>query len=205
MEMNKHWVEESFEECGAILNGHFVLNSGRHSKTYLEKTMIYSDGQRISDICFEMGAQVAMSLPDWNNGIEVVVGPAIGGIILSHEVSKRLSGIYNRSVFSVFTEKDNFDNQVFKRPGFKKLLAGASVLIVDDILTTGGSVNKVIKAVLEAGGNPAAVVVICNRGGVQTSDVMNYPLFQLWQTSIEDWAPDKCPLCQAGVPITNVK
>ena len=199
-------IEETLKEYGALLKGHFVLTSGKHSNQYLDKTMIYPDGENISDICFEMANEMGKAFPEWaNKRIEVVVGPAEGGIILAHEVAKRLSELYGHKVFSVFTEKDANDKQVLKRLSFRKIVAGSLVLIVDDVLTTGGSIMKVIREVQEAGGLVKAVAVICNRGDVHSSDIMDYQLFSLWKTDIESWPAEQCPLCQKGISITNLK
>lgn len=184
--MEKHWVEEIFEECGAILNGHFVLASGRHSGKYLEKALIYVDPERVSDLCYEMAAEASRI-----KNIEAVVGPAMGGISLSQWIAYYLSDLYQRKVLSLFTEKNKAKKQVLKR-GYQKLVAGKQVLVVDDILTTGGSVKQVIKEVVKAGGEVAAVCVTCNRGGV-TSEKLGYPLFWLWKADIESWTPEECP------------
>ena len=191
--MDKHWVEEVFERCGALLSGHFVLTSGRHSGKYLDKTMVSPDGQEIADICFEMASEIGSRFPE----IEVVVGPAEVGIIIAHEVAKSLTEFYQRKVYSAFTEKDAVKKQILKR--FKNLVYGRRVLVVDDVMTTGSSVKKIINEVHKAGGIVVAVGVICNRGGAS----LDYPLFSFWQTEIEDWLPEKCPLCRDGIPINK--
>lgn len=204
--MNKRRMQRIFEKQGAVRKGHFPLASGKHSGEYLDKTAIYPDGKMISAICSEMADEVGKAFPEWaHKRVEAVVGPAMGGIILAHEAAKRLSKIYGKKVYSVFTEKDDKGNQALQRQAFRKRVAGSLVLVVDDILTTGGSVNGVIRAVQEAGGHVIAVAVICNRGGVKSSDIMDYPLFWLWETDIESWEPKDCPLCKQNIPLEDPK
>ncbi|MBI2450607.1 MAG: orotate phosphoribosyltransferase [Candidatus Nealsonbacteria bacterium] len=196
----KHWVEEKFEECGAILDGHFVLASERHSKTYLEKALVYVNPEIVSELCYQMAINVGLSSKVSVSNIECVVGPSLGGIILSQFTAYHLSSMFSKNVLSLFTEKDAAGKQVLKR-GYQKLIAGKRVLIVDDILTTGESIKQVAQAVEQAGGIIVAVAVICNREDV-TSAKLGYPLFCLWRTNIESWPAKECPLCQRGIPIT---
>ena len=194
---DKHWVEEIFEKCGALLKGHFVLSSWRHSGEYLDKSLILPDGEEMADIGWQMANEATV----FNQRIEVVVGPAQGGIIIAHEVAKHLTDFYQEKVHSVFTEKNSDGTQFFKRPGFKKLVAGKSVLIVDDIFTTGQQIKSVAKEVEKTGGRILGVIVICERGEID-SEKIGYPLFSLWKTKIKDWSAKTCPLCIEGkIPI----
>ncbi|MBI2042046.1 MAG: orotate phosphoribosyltransferase [Candidatus Nealsonbacteria bacterium] len=196
---DKHWVEEIFEECGATLYGHFELTSGRHAEKYLDKAIVLAHTTECCDICWQIAQEVGMHYID----VEAVVGPAYGGIILSHNVARALEDFCGE-VLALFTEKDKQGKQVLKR-GYKKLLAGKKVLIVDDILTTGGSIKQVIKEVEDAGGQVMAVAVICNREGVTSKDIGGYPLFSLWNTNIESWESDNCPLCKENIPLEDPK
>lgn len=203
MEEKKHWVAEIFENHGAILMGHFELTSGRHTREYLDKAMIFPYVEECRDICWEIARNVGAHYID----VDAVVGPAYGGIILSHNVAHALAedSDSGRMVLALFTEKDKQGKQVLKR-GYKKLLAGKKVLIVDDILTTGGSIRQVIKEVEDAGGKVVAVAVICNRGGLTSEDIGGYPFFSLWNTKVESWDPDEwCPLCEDNIPLENPK
>jgi len=198
----KHWVEEIFERCGAIRRGHFKLTSGRHTGKYLDKAMVLPYVPECRDICREMAENAGMHHID----ADAVVGPASGGIILSHNVAHYLEDFADRPVLALFTEKDNNGRQVLRKR-YKELLAGKRVLIVDDNLTTGGSIRQVAKEVEDAGATVAAVVIICNRGGVTSEDIGGYPLLALWNIDIESWepGPDTCPLCAAGVPLEDPK
>ncbi|MBI2626539.1 MAG: orotate phosphoribosyltransferase [Candidatus Nealsonbacteria bacterium] len=195
--MGKNKIEAMFEQCGAILAGHFILTSGRHSDRYLEKALVYTDPERVSNLCFDLGSKVR------GIRIEAVVGPAVGGVGLSLMTAYHIASLANYKVLSLFTEKNKEGKQTLKR-GYQKLIAGKKVLIVDDILTTGGSVKEVADEVARAGGKVVAVAVLCNRGGI-ISEKLGYPLLHLWETNIESWTPEFCPLCQKGIPITNLK
>lgn len=200
--MAKHWVEEIFEKCGAILEGHFVLAFRRHSGKYLDKYMLYyTDPESVCDLCFEIAAEMREKYQDPRKRIEAVVAPAWGGIILSQWIAYFLRTAWQGKVLSLSTGKNEAGNQVLNKR-CQKLIAGKSVLIVDDILTTGGTIKEVVKEVHKAGGRIIAVAVICNRGGV-TSDQLGFPLFSLWETKIEDWVEEDCPLCEAGIPINE--
>lgn len=194
--MPKHPVEKIFEECGAILEGHFVLSSKKHSGKYLDKARIYTDPERVCDLCLEMANKIKERYQD----IEAVVAPALGGIILAQWLAYFLRSNHQEKILSLFTEKDQSGSQILKR-SYQKLVAGKKVLIVDDILTTGSSIKQVIEEVKKSEGRVMAVEVICNRGGVTSEKIGGYPLFSLWETKIESWSEDECPLCKAGVPV----
>lgn len=196
----KHWVEEVFDNCGAILRGHFKLTSGRHAEVYLDKAMVFPHVTECRDICWQIAQEFGTHYID----VDAVVGPAYGGIILSHNVAHFLEDFAGGPVLALFTEKDQNNKQVLKR-GYRKLLAGKTVLIVDDILTTGGSIKQVAKEVEDAGAIVSAVAVICNRGGVASEGIGGYPLFSLWNTNTESWESNECPLCAAGAPLTDPK
>lgn len=194
----KHWVEEIFENCGAILRGHFKLASGRHAEAYLDKAMVFPHVEECRDIYWQMAEEVGMHYID----VDAVIGPASGGIILSHNVAHFLEDFAGKPVLVLFTEKDKNGKQVLRKR-YKELLVGKRVLIVDDILTTGGSIKQVAKEVEDAGAKVVAVAVICDRE--ETS--VGYPLFSLWNTDIESYdpGPDTCPMCAAGIPLEDPK
>jgi len=204
--LEKHWVEQAFERSGAILKGHFCLASNLHSDWYLDKFLVYTDPTGTEKICVAI-AYIAFYDQDTELPIQIVVGPEKGGIVLAHTVARLLrEHTPNKEVISVFTEKGPQNRQTL-RESFRKLVAGKRVLIVDDILLTGGSVRQVIEAIENCYGQIVRIGVICNRGKVTSQDIGGFPLFALWETEIESWepGPEKCPLCKAGVPITELK
>ena len=179
-------VENIFRAAGAILEGHFQLTSGLHSATYWEKFRVLQYPHYTEQLC----SIIARHFRD--KGVEVVAGPALGGIIIAFEVARQLGIRY------IIAEREG-DGRAFKR-GFT-IARGERVLIVDDVLTTGTSVLEVIKAVRKLGGEPIGVGVLVDRSqGRTTFDV---PLFSCYQVAIPTYAPEQCPLCARRVPLTK--
>jgi orotate phosphoribosyltransferase len=181
-------VERVFRESGALREGHFILASGRHSSLYLEKFQVLQHPADTERLCGAI-ASWARSL-----GIDTVAGPTTGGIILAHEVARQLG------VRAIYAERrEGAPGREFRR-GFA-LAAGERVLVVDDIMTTGGSVQETIDAVRSAGGTVAGASVLVDRsGGVKRLDV---PVHSLWRLEIASYAPAECPLCAKGIPATH--
>ncbi|HEX77377.1 MAG TPA: orotate phosphoribosyltransferase [Dehalococcoidia bacterium] len=180
-------VERILEECGALLEGHFLLTSGRHSPKYLEKFHILQYPHLTQYLCSMMADHFR------GRGIEVVAGPTVGGVVLAFEVARQLE------VRAIFAEREG-EGRAFKR-GFT-LNPGEQVLVVDDILTTGGSIREVMTAVENLQGKTAGVAVLVDRSerGVD----FGVPLFSCHKLSLPTYAPEECPLCALGVPLTKL-
>src|SRR3989344_3571173 len=156
-----------------IVDDHFVYTSGKHGSVYVRKDRLYPNTQKTSDVC----KLIAKKFKDKN--IDIVVGPSIGGIILSQWTAYHLTKLKKKEVLGVFTEKDEESNQVFKRD-YDKLVENKNVLIVEDLTTTGGSVAKVVKSVKKAGGKVIAACVMINRDPQKvTSKTIGAPLSSL--------------------------
>ncbi len=179
-------LEEQLQARGALLRGHFQLASGRHADTYIEKFRILQWPDLTSDLC----RQIAGHFRGLTN---LVAGPTTGGTILSFETAKHL-GL--RSIIA--ERKDAGEGREFKR-GFE-IGPGDRVLVVDDILTTGGSVRDVIDAVRARGAEVAGVGMLVDRSGGHTDFGM--PFFACLTVNIASWAPADCDLCRQGVPLT---
>jgi orotate phosphoribosyltransferase len=178
-----------FIDSGALLSGHFLLSSGLHSPSYLEKFQVLQYPKYVEMLC----EQIALRCADEN--IEVVVGPTTGGVLLAYEVGKQLG------VRGLFAERENEQsNARVLRRGFK-IEANSRVLIVDDIFTTGGSVIETVKAVQQAGGNVVAVSVLADRSPKPVD--LGIKLIPLIKLDVEAYPPDQCPLCKDGIPITK--
>jgi orotate phosphoribosyltransferase len=137
-----------------------------------------------------------------HDNVQVVIAPAIGGVILMTWTARHLSELTDREVLGVYAEKDG-DGFVIKR-GYDKIVAGKNVLVVEDLLTTGGSVKKVIEATRALGGNIVGLAVLCNRGGITAQDVGGVPkLFALTNVKLDAWDEADCPLCAQGVSINT--
>ena len=185
--MTEKEVYDLLIETGAIMKAHFLLTSGNHSQYYVEKFNVLQHPKYTEKLCQAM----AEHFKDAN--IETVVGPVTGGIILAHETGKALG------TRAIFTER--VDGKMTFRRGFT-LHEGERVLIVEDVVTTGGSIREVIDVVKKFGGVPVAVAMLVDRsGGKATFD--GVPNFALLHMDVETYAPENCPLCAEGVPLTK--
>ena len=181
-------VERVFRDSGALREGHFILASGRHSPLYLEKFQVLQHPAETERLCSAIAA--------WARSLEVdtVAGPTTGGIILAHEVARQL-GV--RAIYAERREKGT--GREFRR-GFA-LRPEERVLVVDDIMTTGGSLQETLDAVRSAGGRVVGAAVLVDRsGGAADLDV---GIEALWRLQIPSYAPAECPLCAKGIPATH--
>jgi orotate phosphoribosyltransferase len=189
---------ELLKKTKAILaDSHFVGTSGRHFPVYLNKDALYPHTVETS----RMGELFANKNQDLN--IDVVVGPALGGIILSTWAAYHLSKLKNKQILGVYTEKTPEGGQVLTR-GYDKLVKGKNVLVVEDLTTTGGSVKKVVASINQAGGRVAAVCVMVNRDSkLVTSESVGAPFRSLAVLEVPSYDAAACPLCKANVPINT--
>lgn len=194
----KDYILSILRDQEAILQGHFVYTKGDHGSAYINKDAMYVWPDTIREICKYMAE------PFLHDDVDTVVGPAIGGVILSTRVAESISRITRDPVASVFAEEhDQFPGRVFKR-GYAVHVKDKRVLVVEDILNTGGSVHEVVKEVRRVGGEVIGVSAICNRGGVKPEDIGNPPrLVSLVNIAMERYPADDCPLCKKGVPINT--
>jgi len=179
-------VKELFIKTGAILEGHFLLTSGNHSPLYLEKFQVLQHPEYTSLMCKDLAEIFA------EDNVQLVVGPATGGILLAHEVGKNLG------TRAIFTEREN-GKMVMKR-GFA-IAPGERVLIVEDIVTTGGSVVEVMDIVKAQGGEIVGIGLLVDRSGGKAD--FGVPKQALLTLEVPTYAADQCPLCKAGVEITK--
>jgi orotate phosphoribosyltransferase len=186
-------VFKLLEDTKAILVGtHVVYTSGRHGDAYVDKDALYPFPGIVSSICAEFAQRYSSAK------IEVVAGPALGGIALSQWTAHHLSR--SSQVLAVFAEKQTDGGFPFKR-GYDALLRNKTVLLVEDIITTGGSIKAVSDAVREAKGVVAGVSAICNRGGVRAEDFGAPMLFSITELPLTSWPQSECPLCRQRVPV----
>jgi len=192
-------VVKILKDIQAIETGdHFVYTSGKHGSVYVRKDMLYPNTKMTSQVCKLFAKKFK------NKDIDVIVGPSVGGIILSQWTAYHLSKLKNKDVLGVFTEKDEEGDQIFKR-GYDKLVKNKKVLIVEDLTATGGSVAKVVKSVKKAGGKVIAVCVMINRNPEKViSKSIGAPLSQLGIFKAEAFPANKCPLCKKNVPINTI-
>lgn len=195
--MSEQEIRKVFEDCGAILNGHFVFTSGRHGSMYINKDAIFPHIKAIKTLCRQIALRAKHLNPD------VVIGPVTGGVILSQWVVHHLIVELEREVLAVYAEKF-LEKKFLIRRGYDKLIDGNKVFVVEDVLTTGGSAAGVVKLVRLCGGEVVGVGALCNRGKVTVKDVGNVPeLITLLNLDLESWEEKECPLCQKGIPINT--
>ena len=194
-------VEELFVASGALRQGHFQLKSGRHAERYLEKFQVLQYPQAVTELCAQLAALVAAPAA---RRVDVVVGPTTGGVILAFEVARQLGvrGIFAEEV----RDPDGTTRREFRR-GFA-LAEGERVLLVDDILTTGGSLVAMLPPIEAAGAELVLAAVLVDRSGgltSVTSPVSGYafPATALWTLDLPTFEPGAatCPACAAGVPL----
>lgn len=180
-----------------ITDSHIVYTSGKHGSVYINKDALYPHTEETSQV----GKMFAEKHKDLD--IDVVVGPALGGIILSTWTAYHLSQIKGKEILGIYTEKDAESNQVFTRR-YDKLVAGKNILVVEDITNTGGSIKKVINSVKEAGGNVIASCVMVNRDPENViSESVGAPFSALGILKATAHEEGECPLCKNNVPINT--
>ncbi|HVT11544.1 MAG TPA: orotate phosphoribosyltransferase [Fimbriimonadaceae bacterium] len=179
-------LSQLLEASGAILRGHFLLTSGRHSDVYFEKFRIIEQPQVLSTLCGEIAAHYA------DMGVEYVAGPTTGGIIIAFEVARQMG------IPAVYVETENGKKTL--RRG-KTLPTGARVLIVDDVLTTGTSLFETREAIEAAGGAPVGYGVLIDRSAEGAS--FGLPLYAAYKVEAQSYAPDEVPAWLAEIPITK--
>jgi len=203
-------TEELFRRSGALREGHFQLKSGRHGDAYVEKFAVLSDPAATSELCgFWAAAFRGVDEDGASEGpatarVDVVAGPTTGGVILAFETGRQLG---TRAIFAEeVRDGDGATHRAFRR-GFR-IERGERVLLVDDILTTGGSLLAMLPAVEAMGGEIVACAVLVDRsGGMATLTSprtgRTYPLHSLWQLDLPTYepGPPTCPGCAAGIPL----
>jgi orotate phosphoribosyltransferase len=195
-------TEALFRSSGAFREGHFLLKSGRHGDAYVEKFQVLQDPAATSELCgfFAQHGRGRDNAPL----VDLVAGPTTGGIILAFETARQL-GV--RSIFAEEVRADDGSTRREFRRGFR-IEPGERVLLVDDILTTGGSLVAMLPAVEAMGGEIVECVVLVDRSGGRTTlssptTGRTYPLRSLWQLDLPTYEPGEatCPRCADGTPI----
>lgn len=183
-----------FKKTGAIITDtHVVYASGKHGDTYINKDAVYPHTKEISKLCKEL----ALKYKD--TGVEVVAGPTVGGVILSQWTAHYLGVL---AVFAEETISESGEKKRFFKRGYDKLISGKKVLVVEDILTTGGSVKLVVDAVRALGGDVVGCGALVNRGNVQDEDA-GAKIHALMNIKLDAWDEKDCPLCKKGVPVNT--
>lgn len=183
--MNTEEVLEIFRECGAMLEGHFILTSGLHSPVFLQKARVFMHAEQTEKLCSALADRIKNEIPE---GIDYVVGPAVGGIIPAYETSRHL-GVPN-----VWVEREE---GVFKLRRFE-LPDAARVVIIEDIVTTGLSIRETVKSLQDIGADVLAAACLVDRSAGK-SDV-GVPLISLAEYEVPAYKADEVPAEMREIP-----
>ncbi len=181
-------VMKKFEQAGAIQKGHFKLTSGVHSDTYIQCAQVMQYPGFMNNLCSELGKKFR------GNDIDVIVGPAIGGIIMAHVMAQ----VLGPWVRAIFTEREN--GKMRLRRSFE-IKEGEKVLVVEDVTTTGSSVREVIEIVKSRKGKVVGVGVLIDRSGGRVN--FGVKTEKLLTVDIKTYLPEECPLCKEKIPIAK--
>ncbi len=179
--LSKERVLEILKEAGVLMEGHFLLTSGRHSNKYLQCAKIFRNTKYSEELCRDLAEQFK------DDQIQLVIGPAMGAVQMAYEVSRHI-GCEN-----FFAERE--DGVMTLRRGFA-VQPGQRVLVVEDVVTTGGSVREVMDIVQKAGGVVAGVGVVVDRTGGKID--FGVPLKSVISLDVQSWEAGECPVCKEG-------
>lgn len=186
MSLDQTKILNIYKESKALLEGHFLLTSGMHSNYYFQCAKVMQYPWYADMLCKEIADHFQ------SREIDVVVAPAMGGIVVGQEIARQLN------VRSIFTER--VDGSMVLRRGFE-IESGEKVLVAEDVTTTGGSVKEVLELVNAAGGNIVGVTSLVDRSGGKVD--FGYPYFALVQLDVQSYQPNECPLCESDLPLVK--
>ncbi|MCI0338862.1 MAG: orotate phosphoribosyltransferase [Acidobacteria bacterium] len=178
-------VLKIFEENEALLSGHFLLSSGLHSPSYLQSALVLQQPEVAEKLCSALAAQTKSD--DRVGKVDLVIAPALGGVIVAHEVARALG------VRALFTERQ--EGSMKLRRGFQ-VKSGERALVVEDVITTGGSTREVIGVIEQHGGKVVCAGSLIDRSGGRVE--LGVPLHALAVLEVPNYRPEDCPLCRAG-------
>lgn len=180
-----------FRSTGAYLTGHFRLTSGLHSSQYLQCALVLQHPEHAE----RLGREMAAALRELSKEpVTLVASPALGGVIIGHEVARALGARF------IFTERDAGTNKMTLRRGFT-VTPGETAVVVEDVVTTGGSTQDVVEALRAAGARVAAAASIVDRSGGRAE--VGAPRVSLVTLQVAAHQPEECPLCHAGMPVVK--
>lgn len=182
--LTKEEILNIFKDSEALLEGHFKLTSGRHSNRYMQCAKVLMEPKYTEALCNHLSESFK------DDGVEVVIGPATGGIILSYEMARQMN------VPSIFTER--VDGKMVLRRNFK-IEKGQKVLVIEDVVTTGGSVREVVQLVEEMGGIVVGVALLVDRSNGQ-ADLLTKKVVPALSMDVVSYEESECPLCKEGTP-----
>ncbi len=194
--MNKEAYDILVRYKAIITNDHILYTSGKHGAEYVNKDAIYPRTEAVSRLCEIIAEQFI------KDQVDVVLAPAVGGVVLTQWTAYHLQKKTGKEVLAAYAEKQSDGEFALKR-GYGALVEGKNILVVEDILNTGGSAKKVVELVQDNLGIIVGLAVICNRGGVKPDDVGYVPrIFSLVDIDFKAFDAADCPLCKKGIPLS---
>jgi len=184
--MESNEILAVFKKSGALLEGHFQLRSGLHSNRFFQAALLLQHPEQAEKVCSELASYYN------DQGITAVISPAVGGLIVGHEIARALG------VRAIFADKEN--GELILKRGFSISL-DEKILVAEDVITRGGRVQQTVDLVRAHGGQVAGIAVIVDRSmGKASFDIPHKSLVKL---ELETFEPESCPLCEKGIPLTH--
>lgn len=187
--MTEKDILQTLEETDALLNGHFELRSGLHSNRFFQCANLLRFPRIAGGLCAELVKRMEATLDV--SEVTAVISPALGGIIVGHEVARAMDKP------CIFAEKQ--DNKLVMRRF--KIKPGERYVVAEDVITRGGRVQETVDLVTEAGAEVVAILVLVDRSAGKAS--FDYPLYSLLKMAPEVWEPKDCPMCAANEPLVH--
>ena len=184
-------------ESGAMLEGHFLLSSGRHGDRYIQCALLMQHPDKAAAALEDLVKSIKADIASGKLKIDAVAGPAMGGIIVAYELARQLG------LPAIFTERDDENNMCLRR-GFE-IKPGSCILIAEDVITTGKSSGECAMALEAKGAHIAALACIADRrqptGESSSLEDFPWPFYPALRIEAKNWAPEDCELCKKGVPV----
>jgi len=184
-----------FKEKEALLEGHFLLSSGLHSNKYIQCALVLQYPDITEKIADALIMKLLDTIGDKISSVTYILSPAIGGIVIGQEIARLLTRKFNRTVKSIFTEREN--GLMVLRRGFK-ISDSDKVIIVEDVITTGGTTKELVELVKNFNAELISCLCIIDRS---KNINLGYPLISLEKINIDTYNPDNCPLCKQKIPL----
>lgn len=185
-------IKNLFLDKGALLEGHFQLTSGRHSNMYLQCALLLQYPEIAEKLGKELASRIRGEDPGFPKKLDVVCAPALGGIVFGHVVAHALGARF------IFAERENGNGPLKLRRGFS-IRPGETALVVEDVITTGGSLKEVAELVKNAGGKLVGVGAVAERSNSPVDFGVSKTV--LLKLALNDYLPSDCPFCKEGKPV----
>ncbi len=196
--MTPEEVQAVLIEAGALLEGHFELRSGLHSNRFFQCANVLRYPQMAGQLCDALVEKLAATLGEEGLNVDGVIAPALGGIVVGHEVARAMAArTGRRDLKSIFAEKED-DKLVLRR---FKIAPGERYIVAEDVVTRGGRVQETVDIVTGAGAEVAAIGLLVNRSGGKAS--FDAPMISLLEIEPITWEPEHCPLCEKGKELVH--